>query len=101
MAFLAPVFLVRWVSDARPGEVVHGQGLAVALSFAAAGAFVYWLGARSMRAGIAALGRPLQGHEVLLDISTRSPFDSFCFVHLRWWAVLFFAIAVGVVVKVG
>ena len=87
----APVFAMRAITNAPPGEVAPGQELAVAVCLAAAGAFVYWWGTRSMREAAENLGRPLRAHEHVFDFGIRSPFDSFCFVHLRWWAVPFLA----------
>jgi hypothetical protein len=91
--FFACVFAMRALTNAPPGTTAPGQAIAFAASYTLAGAFVYWFGTRSMREAAAALDRPLRAHEHVFDISVRSPFDSFCFIHLRWWAIAFFAIS--------
>ena len=99
VGFLVPVFALRQLTDAPAGKMAPGQALALAASFAVLGAFVYGFGTRSMQRAAATLGRPLRPHERVFDIATRSPFDSFCFVHLRWWALAFLAIAGWAVVS--
>jgi hypothetical protein len=102
LAFFAvfiPVFVMRALTNAPPGKVAPGQELALAVCLAAAGALVYGWGTRSMREAAERLGRPLRAYEHVFDFAGRSPFDSFCFVHLRWWGVPFLAASSWAIVR--
>jgi hypothetical protein len=95
--------LLAIVATLGPAFVFHERRyemcIAMATLLLSSAMFVYWFGTRSMREAERHLERPLRIHERVFDFWSVSPFDSFTYVHLRWWALAFAAGAVFAGVK--